>query len=184
MSRVLGGLILAGGASRRMGRDKALLEWDGVPAVDRLHDLARRAGAAEILVSGRDYGLRFVPDPHPLSGPVSGIVAGASALARLGCDTVLVLAVDTPAMTVDDLAPLLAIAGPGAAYDCGPLPMVLKLAVLPADAGNDWPLRRLVEQAGLAIVACPEEALPRVRGANTPAEHAALATTLIRRGLR
>ncbi|PVM90587.1 molybdenum cofactor guanylyltransferase [Caulobacter endophyticus] len=169
LSTPLGAVILCGGGSTRMGQDKALLDWGGVRAVDRVAALARAAGAVEVLTAGRDYGLDWVPDPEEGAGPVGGVLAGAAALRARGCVRALVLAVDAPTLTVDDLAPLLA-AETGATFDASPAPMVLPLDALPEGALPGWPLRRLVERAGLAVLPCPGEAKARILGANTPEE--------------
>ena len=89
--------MLAGGTSRRMGEDKALLDWGGRRAIDRVFELAASICGEFVLVSGPDYGLPFVADPYPLAGPTAGILAGAAALRTKGCGAVLVLAVDTRA---------------------------------------------------------------------------------------
>ncbi len=169
-----GGLILAGGASRRMGRDKAVMDWAGRRAVDRIFDLARQVCGGAVLVAGGDYGLPFVADPRAGAGPVAGVLAGLAALRTEGCRTALVLAVDAPTLTRADLAPLLAASPPGAAYEGFPLPMVIALAAIPAEAEGSWPLRRLVERASLAQLTCPAPVALRARGANTLAEHEAL----------
>lgn len=165
-----GAIILTGGASRRMGADKASLDWDGRRAVDRVAALATAAGAARVLTAGRDHGLEHVDDPAPGAGPVGGVLAGARALAAHGLTRALVLAVDAPTVTVEDLASLLAAVEPGAVYEGLPVPMMLSLAALPADAEPGWPLRRLVERAGLATLACDDAVRARLRGANTPEE--------------
>ncbi|HJR26495.1 MAG TPA: NTP transferase domain-containing protein, partial [Acidimicrobiales bacterium] len=41
------GVVLCGGRSTRMGRDKALLELHGVPMARRVADALTAAGAAE-----------------------------------------------------------------------------------------------------------------------------------------
>lgn len=164
----LGAIILCGGGSRRMGRDKALLTWDGRRAVDRVADLARAAGAEALVTAGADLGLPWVPDDEAGAGPVGGVLAGAKAL---GTARLLVLAVDAPTVTLEDLAPLLANGG---FYEGLPVPMVVEAAALPVDAEAGWPLRRLVERAGLAALPVPEGALTRLRGANTPEEFEAL----------
>ena len=171
---LFGAIILTGGTSRRMGADKAALDWDGQRAVDRVAALASAAGAVRVLTAGRDLGLEHVDDPAPGAGPVGGVLAGARALAAHGLARALVLAVDAPTVTVDDLAPLLAAGEPGAVYEGLPVPMVVTLAALPADAEPGWPLRRLVERARLATLPCDEAVKLRLRGANTPEERAAL----------
>jgi molybdopterin-guanine dinucleotide biosynthesis protein A len=174
----LGAIILTGGASSRMGRDKAELAWDGRRAVDRLADLARGLGAAAIVTAGpRDYGLPVAMDDPPGGGPVAGIVAGAAALRAAGCTRGLVLAVDAPTASAADLAPLLAAPAPGATYDGLNLPLVLDLGRLPPDAGSGWAMGRLIDATGLARLACPPDAAARLRGANTPEER----ETLLRR---
>lgn len=170
----LGAIILCGGGSVRMGRDKALLDWGGVRAVDRVAALARAAGASVVLTAGRDYGLDWVPDPEEGAGPVGGVLAGAAALAARGCERALVLAVDAPTLAVEDLAPLLAVEA-GATFEVSPVPMVLPLDALPEGALPGWPLRRLVERAGLAVLPCPEADRARLLGANTPEERDRLA---------
>jgi molybdopterin-guanine dinucleotide biosynthesis protein A len=161
----LGAIVLCGGASRRMGRDKAVL---GRRAVDRVAALARIVGASALVTAGADLGLPWVPDDTAFAGPVGGVLAGARAL---GTDRLLVLAVDAPTLTAEDLAPLLARGG---CYEGLPLPMVLDATAIPADAEAGWPLRRFVEAAGLVALPVPEGAAARLRGANTPEEREAL----------
>ncbi len=79
--------------------------------------LATAVGAARVLTAGRDHGLEHVDDPAPGAGPVGGVLAGARALAAHGLTRALVLAVDAPTVTVEDLAPLLAAVEPGAVYE-------------------------------------------------------------------
>ncbi|MBS0408618.1 MAG: NTP transferase domain-containing protein [Proteobacteria bacterium] len=169
-----GAIILVGGASSRMGADKAALDWGGRRAVDRVADLAREAGAGLVLTAGGDYGLPFVPDPSPQAGPVAGIMAAAPVFRDAGLDRALVLAVDAPTLGRADVAPLLDVPGAGAAYEGFPLPAVISMALLPDDADPDWPLRRLVERARLATLPCPPGLAGRLRGANTPEEREAL----------
>lgn len=178
MSR-LGALILSGGASSRMGLDKGQLDWSGQRAVDRVAELARAAGAGLVMTVGpTDYGLAFVVDDPPMAGPVGGVLAGAGALRRASFDRALVLAVDAPTLLLDDLAPLLRAEPPGAAFEGFPLPLIVDLAALPAEAEAGWSLRRLVERAGLARPTCPAASQARLRGANTLEERDALLAAL------
>ncbi len=169
----LGAIILAGGASRRMGEDKAILPWGDERAVDRVARLATQIGAQHVVVAGGDYGWPFVLDPHPQAGPCAGVSAGADVLRATGCARMIVLAVDAPTLTPDDHAPLLA-ARAGAVYRGFPVPFAAPLASLPADIVPDMPLRRLIDQLGLAEIEPSEAVERRVRGANTPEERAAL----------
>ena len=98
------GVVLAGGASRRMGRDKALVEVGGRPMVLAAVDALAAAGAAEVLVVGGDgaaltaLGLVVVADEHPGDGPLGGLV---TALGRVACELVALLSCDLLAPSPD-----------------------------------------------------------------------------------
>jgi molybdopterin-guanine dinucleotide biosynthesis protein A len=170
----LGAIILTGGASSRMGADKASQLWCGVRAVDRVAALARQAGATQVITAGEgDFGFLRAPDPQPLSGPVAGLIAGASLLGD-AFERLLVLAVDAPTLRLEDLALLLPAPYPGAAFEGAPLPMVIDAAAIPLEAQDGWPLRRFVERAGLAQLPPTSAAKSRIRGANTPDEQVRL----------
>jgi len=170
-----GALVLTGGGSTRMGVDKAALDWLGLTAVERVAALAAAAGAAPVFTVGvQAYGLPHVADDVAGAGPVGGVLAGARALLAAGRARALVLAVDAPTLRLEDLRPLLASPGPGAAYEGLHLPMVVNLDALPHDARADWPIGRFIERAGLIRPPCGEAARTRIRGANTPDEREAL----------
>jgi molybdopterin-guanine dinucleotide biosynthesis protein A len=167
----LGGMILSGGASSRMGADKGLVTWLGRRAVDRVAEVAAQASCERVITVGSlDYGLPFVVEDPPFGGPVGGVLAGAAVLKQYGCVRALVLAVDAPTIRPSDLLSLTQIGAPGAVFEGFPLPLLVALDALPPDALADWPMRRLVERAGLRVITCPAEARQRVRGANTPDE--------------
>jgi molybdenum cofactor guanylyltransferase len=170
LAPTLGALILTGGRSARMGRDKADIEWDGQTGVDRIAAVARDAGAETVLtVGGRGYGHPHVAETHPNGGPVAGIVTGSAALRAKGVTRALVLACDTPTIEVADIAPLLDAPLPGGAFEDLYLPLVIALDALPPD-GAGWPMKRLIEDAGLRLIRPAPEAVARLRGANTPDE--------------
>lgn len=88
------GAVLVGGASRRMGKDKAIVRIDGVPMAERVAGALRRAGAAQVVrVGGERAGpdVDWVPDDHPGEGPLGGLL---TALGHAQHDLVVVLACD------------------------------------------------------------------------------------------
>ncbi|CAN5865609.1 molybdenum cofactor guanylyltransferase [soil metagenome] len=78
-------LVLAGGFSRRMGRDKASLPWEGVPLLLRVLDRLVPI-ASEVWVAARpgqnlppgDY--RRIDDARPGDGPLAGLAQGLAAI--------------------------------------------------------------------------------------------------------
>ncbi len=99
------GVVLAGGRSRRMGRDKARLEVGGEPlAAGAARRLAAHASPVVIADGGANKvpGRTSVPD-GPGAGPLAGILGAATAFP--GRD-LLVLACDLPGVPAALLARL------------------------------------------------------------------------------
>ncbi|MDA3914987.1 molybdenum cofactor guanylyltransferase [Oleiagrimonas sp.] len=90
------GIVLAGGRSSRMGRDKALLDWHGRPLIDHQIDTLRSAGANPVRVSGDRPAHDGMADPVPHAGPLAGLSGMA---AHLADGHLLVMPVDMPRMT-------------------------------------------------------------------------------------
>ena len=98
----LSAVLLAGGESRRMGRDKATLLFHGKPLWQIQLELLDRLEPAEIFVSARidrawrPVDVQFVADDPPSRGPLSGL---AASLAQMHTAHLLALAVDMPFMS-------------------------------------------------------------------------------------
>ena len=117
----VGGIVLAGGGSRRLGHDKASLDWHGTKLVERVARLlARGIGGGPIVVVGPHgepdrfdlpkVNFESACDPVPDAGPLVGLLEGLHALEGR-VESAVVAACDLPLLhpvTVRTLAQRLA----------------------------------------------------------------------------
>ena len=124
---VPGAVILAGGRSRRMGTDKAMVAWDGQPLLSHVVEALRLACTPLVVVHGPRQelpplkGVTLLPDPAgrvgagPLAGVLTGLehlqAAGSSLAFLSGCDAPFVSAAHVRAL-VDALTPRVVAVAP------------------------------------------------------------------------
>ena len=142
----LAGFVLAGGESRRMGRDKALLEIDGQPLVERIALRVKEAAGSVVIVGDPEkyasLGFPVVPDRIAGLGPLGGLL---TALEESQAEWNLMVACDMPAIKANTLVRLVhAIGNSGYAR-----------AIVPVSERGDEPLCALYHR----------ECLPEVRRA-------------------
>lgn len=110
--RAVAGAVLTGGASRRMGRSKALIDVAGRPMGRRVADVLLAAGCDPVVLVGGDgeelapLGLPVVPDEHPGCGPLGGVLTAL----RAAQGDVVVVACDLPSLTPEVVHAVLAAA--------------------------------------------------------------------------
>jgi molybdenum cofactor guanylyltransferase len=101
------GAVIAGGAARRFGADKALALHEGTPLI--AHAIAAlRPFVDEIVVCGRSYGdLAALDDlPRPGLGPLGGIAAALHHAEASGFASVLTIGCDMPRVPLELVAAL------------------------------------------------------------------------------
>ncbi len=100
------GIILCGGASSRMGRDKASLPWRNGTLLS--HAAANLSPCVDQLFISAAPGQKLPPiplpfqridDTQPSAGPVSALADAFQSAANGGADVAIVLAVDMPDVT-------------------------------------------------------------------------------------
>lgn len=109
-------IILAAGASRRMGRPKALLQWAGESFIDHVIGLVTKAtGVPPIVVLGHHADqvrgavhrpCRFAVNPDPERGMLSSLQCGLR-LIPANVEAFLFTPVDYPAISLDTIRSLL-----------------------------------------------------------------------------
>jgi molybdenum cofactor cytidylyltransferase len=124
---VIPAILLAAGASTRMGRPKALLDVGGQTFVRRILATLREGGVAETVVVVRPGAAalgaevaaagcaRLVENPDPDRGQLSSLLTGLDAVDRPDVAGVLVMLVDVPLVRPSTVAALLARAAAPAA---------------------------------------------------------------------
>jgi molybdopterin-guanine dinucleotide biosynthesis protein A len=135
-------VLLAGGESRRMGRDKATVSFRGKPLWQIQLETVRNLKPVEILVSARTdpvwrpHDILFVADIPPSRGPLSGL---AASIERITTSHLLALAIDMPQMTGTYLKFLYTQIEPG----CGVVPKIDNraeplAAIYPREAASEF----------------------------------------------
>ncbi len=110
MKNTLTAIVLAGGKSSRMGEDKALLTWEGVPLLQRVCSVA--ASCAETVYVVTPWPERyqhldlshsqFIPEV-PITSSQGPLVGFAQGLTQVQTEWVLLLACDLPKLRVEVL---------------------------------------------------------------------------------
>jgi len=93
-----------------MGRDKSLIEIDGIALVERTAAALLAAGCRDVVAIGPQHLAATVPnvdDHHPDAGPLGGILTALATAASSGADAVLVVACDLPGLDATTLSHLL-----------------------------------------------------------------------------
>ena len=109
-------VLLAGGESRRMGRDKAIIEFEGQPLWRRQIEILRALEPDGIFVSSRTRpswlpgDVELLLDDPPSRGPLGGLT---NALSAMRTTHLVALAVDMPFMVGETLRALMAMTGIG-----------------------------------------------------------------------
>ena len=153
------GIILAGGRSTRMGRDKALVPVHGVPMALRAASTLKLGGCKKVHVVGRQaaltkLGLDVISDgPNPNHHPLLGV---AAALEAVNEPLVLIAPCDLINVEPEHIQCLLDVGGPCVATAQGQVHPLL--AVLPTHLAGQ--ASTLAEQGRPAMDLI--EGLPRV----------------------
>jgi molybdopterin-guanine dinucleotide biosynthesis protein A len=135
-------VLLAGGESRRMGRDKAALVFRDEPLWRRQLRVLRDLRPEKVFVSARTESswlpddTQLLLDDPPSRGPLSGLT---KALAQMQTSHLVVLAVDMPFVTREQLQFLCSEAGEG----CGIVPFNREraeplAAIYPSEAAPEF----------------------------------------------
>ncbi len=186
------GVVLAGGASSRMGRDKARIQWQGVAMAERV---ARALGSCLELVrvvvrpgEPPPLDLAVIEDDHEIRAPIVGIHA---ALRACKSSAVLVAACDLPEIDPRVLLALLAhvpvsggpeIVAPEGPQGPEPLLAVYRPSLLHRVEKhirtNDLSLQKLLRSSDTHIVSAAslreiDPDLRSLRNVNTPLDLAA-----------
>jgi molybdopterin-guanine dinucleotide biosynthesis protein A len=186
-------LIQAGGESKRMGRDKGLVPFLGVPLVQRVLERLRGEADAVLVITNRpgDYAFLGVPlaaDLLPGRGALGGLYTALSAARELGAEAAGVIACDLPFASPALLAAahrLLLSSGAGAVVPRTPggnepfhavyRPAACLPAVLAALSADRWRADAWFTQVQVRFM-LPEEWAPydpqglAFRNVNTPEE--------------
>lgn len=162
--RKIAGIVLAGGRSSRMGRNKALLEYNGAPLLDHMIEMLEQVGLNDVYVSGAFEGYSCIPDSAPHAGPAHAMCDVLTALN--GYDGVLFVPVDMPLIKPEMLELLSQQIG-GAYFAGFPFPAFIKGG---QSKTGESSVKALLEALSVLSIPLPLEFETCMNNTNTPEE--------------
>jgi molybdopterin-guanine dinucleotide biosynthesis protein A len=158
------GVVLAGGRSSRMGKNKALMMFEGQPLVEHMINILKGTGVKNIKISGEIEGYDGIADETSFEGPakaIEGIIQKFSDYSSF-----LFVPVDMPFLSVDILRELMQ-GERSAYYKDWPLPAF----VIPREReGEATSVRYFMQQQEASIIPIPPNYEDNFININTPEE--------------
>ncbi|GJL97109.1 MAG: molybdenum cofactor guanylyltransferase [Hyphobacterium sp.] len=164
----IAGIVLAGGESRRMGTDKAGIEYLGQTFLERAQALLRDVGCDPVRVSGRPGLACGIEDSQPGQGPAQAVLDSMRVIPK-ACAGALFIPVDMPLLTADDLEPLLA-GQHASAWRDHPLPVFIPATSLLPSREGVRSVKYLLSCLDMHWFDLPQNRHPRFRNFNTEAD--------------
>ncbi len=121
MSLKVGGIVLCGGESRRMGRPKAWLPFGNEVLLQRVVRILREVVDPIVVVAAPGQVVPTLPpsvalarDAHQGRGPLEGLAAGLNRLRELGCEAAYVSSTDAPLLKAEWVRQVIRLLGDAA----------------------------------------------------------------------
>lgn len=157
------GVVLAGGRSSRMGRNKALLEYQGLPLVEYMGHLLKRAGVDDVYISGDLPGYACIHDTVRHDGPAHAMQDMLERYVQQH-QRLLFIPVDMPRMNADVLKRLVDEQG-DVYYEGYPLPVCLSTGRVAEDCRSVRDLLTVKKARSISLPVSFEESMSNI---NTP----------------
>jgi len=177
----IAGVVLAGGLSSRMGKDKTQLILENKTLLARTVNLLEQLPLDAVFVSGEQPGYNCIADIYRYLGPLSGIHASVESLSAT-FDAIFVIPVDMPLLSLAECTFLLnklTQYPQGVFYQASIFPFILPLnravqdylsAIMTDNDKKARSLYRLFTTFSLQGVDCAAAQSFRFQNSNTPEE--------------
>ena len=169
------GIVLAGGASRRMGQDKTDMIWHGHTLLQHACTLLQDIGCASVCVLGRPDLENGLADATPGAGPGQALLQALELARKHSMRGILALPADMPLLSEDILYPLLnAPDNMASAWARYPLPLFLPSTVSPADPPKINAIRDLLNAGPVKRPRLPQSFEALMLNVNAPEDFTTL----------
>ncbi len=158
------GIVLAGGQSKRMGRNKALLPYQGRPMVEHMVEVLRQSGFDRVFISGQVEGYDSFADEMPYAGPATAIQTILKK--KSGYEGYFFVPVDMPFLS-PQIIDYLMHTDKSAYFKDRPLPLYLKPPVTPSAASS---IHALLDANYIIPIDMPKAFEAMMTNTNTPQE--------------
>jgi molybdopterin-guanine dinucleotide biosynthesis protein A len=167
----IAGIVLAGGHSSRMGRDKASLSWEGQTLLEHARALLRSIGCKTISISGKPELADGFSDSEPGAGPGRALLDALIDLQTTSLEGLLAIPVDMPELSTEAILPLVSPPYTTArAWHRHPLPVYLPAGLAQIDRSKARSIRDLLNAGPNERPPLPDQFADQMRNINTPAD--------------
>lgn len=176
------GVVLIGGKSSRMGKDKASLMFNSLRLVDHIAKILTSSGVRKIINSGIIEGYESVPDLVKNKGPVSGICSSIIHCQKNHFTTAIIIPVDMPLISSEVINFMIESLGDSefTHFEEKPLPLVVRISDSIANfcvktnqnlsSGKEMSVKYFLRNFTTLAIPVPQNLVKNLINTNTPEE--------------